>query len=148
MATAADVVKDLPNEAMAQQLESGIATGILLSHVLPGEQHGPLPGRISLTFSSELESQPNVVRFAAIRDPKLRAVKAIPLDVSREESHFVVSWSEINEFGTGATLSAALDDFEASLRELYHELFSPDAHLGPDMEKVKQTLAEHINPRK
>ena len=46
--------------------------------------------------------RPPRVMFAALRDPRLRMVRPIPLDVTVEESKstVVVSWSEINEFGT------------------------------------------------
>jgi hypothetical protein len=151
MATA-EIVTEQPNGATAYQFGPGIATPEVAGpQVLPSEQpqHGPPPGGLTVTFlSGALNPQPDVIKFAAIRDPRLRLVKAIPLDVSRDESHFVVSWSETDEFGTGDTLSGALDDFAGSLRELYHELFSADVHLGPDLEKVKQTLAEYIQPRK
>jgi hypothetical protein len=138
--------------ARAYQFEPGIATPTLTApQVLPSEQlqQGPFPGGLSVTFlSGVLAARPDVVKFAAIRDPRFRVVKAIPLNVSVEESHFIVSWPETNEFGTGDTLSGALDDFAGGLRELYHELFLPNANLGPDLEHVKQTLAEHIQPRK
>jgi hypothetical protein len=150
MATA-EVVNEQPKEATAYQFEPGIATPVLVAQVLPSEQlqHGPAPKGLTVTFlSGALTSRPDVVQFAAIRDPRLRIVKAIPLNVSREESHFIVDWPETHEFGTGDTLSGALDDFAGSLRELYHELFSPNANLGPDLEKVRQTLAEYVQPRK
>jgi hypothetical protein len=151
MATA-EIVNEQPKGATAYQFEPGIATPVLTgTQVLPSEQlqHGPPPGGLSVVFlSGALNPQLDVIKFAAIRDPRLRMVKAIPLNVSREESHFIVDWPETHEFGTGDTLSGALDDFAGSLRELYDELFSPNANLGPDLEKVKQTLVEYIQPRK
>ena len=151
MATA-ELLTEQPDGATAYQFEPGIATSVLTSpQVLPSEQlqHGPHPGGLSVVFmSGGLKPAPDVIQFAAVRDPSLRMVKAIPLNVSREESHFIVDWPETHEFGTGDTLSGALDDFAGSLRELYHELFSPNANLGPDLEKVKQTLTEYIQPRK
>jgi hypothetical protein len=150
MATA-EVVTEQPNGATAYQFEPGIATSVLTAQVLPPEQlqHGPAPKGLTVTFlSGSLKPSSDVVQFAVVRDPRLRVVKAIPLNVSRDESHFVVNWPETHEFGTGDTLSGALDDFAGSLRELYHELFSADVQLGPDLEKVKQTLAEYIQPRK
>jgi hypothetical protein len=151
MATA-EFVTDQPEGVTAYQFEPGISTPVLTApQVLPSEQfkQEPVPGSLSVTsLSGALNPRPDVVKFAAIRDPRLRVVKAIPLEVSVEESHFIVSWPETHEFGTGDTLSGALDDFAGSVRELYHELFSPKANLGPDLEKVRQTLAEYIQPRK
>lgn len=91
--------------------------------------------------------RPSRVLFAALRDPRLRMVCAIPLNVTVEESTVVVCWSEINEFGTGETLSVALDDFAGGLRELYHRLFTPAVTLGPDLLRVKQTLGRYIQPQ-
>ncbi len=151
MATA-EFLTHQPDGATAFQSEPGISTPVLTGpQVLPSEQfkYEAVPGSLSVIFlSGALNPRPDVVKFAAIRDPRLRVLKAIPLDVSVEESHFVVSWPETHEFGTGDTLSGALDDFAGSVRELYHELFAPNANLGPDLEKVKQTLAEYIQPRK
>jgi hypothetical protein len=151
MATA-EFVTEQPKGATAYQFEPGISTPVLTApQVLPSEQfkQEPAPGSLSvISLSGALNPRPDIVKFAAIRDPRLRVVKAIPLDVSLEESHFIVSWPETHEFGTGDTLSGALDDFAGSVRELYHELFSPNANLGPNLEKVKQTLAEYIQPRK
>jgi hypothetical protein len=148
MATAEAVIP--PDGATAYRLEPGIATSVFTPQMLPGEQQdGPPPGSVNVFFlSGPLNPRPDVIQFAAIRDPRLRVVRAIPLNVSVEESHFVVNWPETHEFGTGDTLSGALDDFAGSLRELYHELFSPNANLGPDLERVRQTLAEYIQPRK
>lgn len=90
---------------------------------------------------------PHLVQFAAIRDPRLRIVRAIQLNVSVEESHVVVCWPETNEFGTGDTLSTALDDFESGLRDLYRRLFASDVKLGADLIKVRTELEQHIQPR-
>ena len=92
--------------------------------------------------------RPPRVLFAGLRDPRLRMVRAVPLDVTVEESTVVVCWSEINEFGTGETLSAALDDFASSLRELYWHLISPDVRLGEDLAKIRATVGQYIERRK
>jgi len=71
-------------------------------------------------------------------------LQAIPLDVTKEESHVVVNWAAVDEFGAGETLSAALDDFSASLRDLYHNLQLQNGSLGPDLARVKAVLAGYI----
>ena len=92
--------------------------------------------------------RPSRVFFGGLQDPGLQVVRAIPLDVSVEESTVVACWSEIDEFGTGDTLSAALDDFAGATRELYHRLFAPDVTLGADLQRVKETVGQYIQPRK
>jgi hypothetical protein len=93
------------------------------------------------------DARPNLVLFGALRDPRLHLGKAIPLNVLVENSTVIVCWSEINEFGTGETLSSAIDDFAGGLRDLYHSLFAPDIALGPDLKKVKETLGQFIQPQ-
>ena len=73
--------------------------------------------------------------------------RAIPLEVSLDESSVVVRWAEIEEFGTGDTLSDALDDFAHAVRELYHHLYADNVEPGTDLLRVKQVLGEYVEPR-
>jgi hypothetical protein len=139
----------------AQQLEPGIAEAKLERNpVLPSQQAGALPFPPSNVFAEFIHADeapnpfPPRVQFAALRDPVLRMVRAIPLDVSKEGSNVVVCWQETNEFGTGETLSLAIDDFASCVSDLYHRLFSPDVKLGEDLQKVRATLTQYIHPRK
>lgn len=91
-------------------------------------------------------ARPLKVLFAGLHDLNLRFAKPVPLDVSVEESHVVVAWSEIDEYGAGETLGAALDDFGTALRSLYYQLMASD-QLGPDLGNVKQLLSEYITVR-
>ena len=139
----------------AQQLEPGIAeVKQERNPVLPSQQLGDSPfppSNVQVWFvpaDKAPNPRPTCVQFAALRDPVLRMVRAIPLDVSVEESTVVVCWSEINEFGTGDTLGSAMDDFGNAVRELCHRLFAPDVNLGADLQRVRETLKLHIQPRK
>jgi hypothetical protein len=137
----------------AQRLEPGTAEAKLERYPVLSSEHGSSPFPLSNIVAKFLPSdqlsnpRPSRVHFAAVRDPNLRMVQAIPLDVSIEESTVIVCWSEINEFGTGGTLSLALDDFASAVRELYRRLFSPEVNLGPDLRKVRETLEQYIQPR-
>jgi hypothetical protein len=139
----------------AQRLEPGIAEAKLERNpVLPSQQpDNPSvpPSNLPAAFLPPEQMpnpRPSRVQFAGLRDPRLRMLSAIPLDVSVEESNVVVCWSEINEFGTGETLSAAMDDFAVGLRDLYGQLFAPNASLGADLQRVKQTIERYIQLRK
>ena len=144
----------------AQQLEPGVVEAIVgegdgmqQDAELLSRQYGGLYPPSNVAFEIlPLDQFPNPkpprVLFAGLRDPRLRMVRAIPLEVTREESTVVVCWSEINEFGTGETLSSALDDFASGLSELYQRLFAPDVNLGPDLRKVRETVEQYIQPRK
>ena len=64
-----------------------------------------------------------------------------------DESSVVVRWVEIEEFGTGESLSDALDDFAHTVRELYHYLHAADVMPGTDLRRVRQVLREYVEPR-
>lgn len=143
----------------AQQLEPGVENakvergeevlkeGGLLNPQFGGE-YPPSNLAFEILRPDQLpDPRPPRVSFAALRDPKLRMVRAIPLDVTVEDSTVVVSWSEIDEFGTGDTLSVAIDDFARALRELYRSLYAEDVKLGADLRRVRQVLREYIEPR-
>jgi hypothetical protein len=142
-----------PTVLQAQQLEPGVYSPDLPKNqvLLPqGEEQfqAPLlPTRV-LPPNELPNPRPARVLFAGLRDPRLRMVKAVPLDVTVEESNVVVCWPDIDEFGTGDTLSLALDDFANGVRELYHRLIAPEVSLGPDLQRVRGVLEQYIQPRK
>ena len=129
--------------------KAGVGSGVLVpaEMLLPGREVATqqiIPVTISL--DATVNARPESVLFGALADPALRLRKAIPLEVSGEES-VVVSWEEADEFGCGATLGAALDDFGSALAELYHRLYDETVQLGPDLENVKRVLDGYIEPR-
>jgi hypothetical protein len=136
-------------EVSAQQLAPGVNPAPESRVLPPQEEFVPttVPTEI---FPPEQwpEARPAHVLFAGLRDPRLRMAQAIPLDVTSEESTVVVHWPAINEFGTGDTLTAAIDDFSDSLRELYWHFSSSDVKLGEDLQKVKAIIEQYIQPRR
>ncbi len=104
-------------------------------HVLLAVPAGPLQ-----TLPS---ARPSELKFGALNDPEYQLRQPIPLAVTTEGSNVVVCWAEADEFGVGDTLGAALDDFGASVRELYRSLHE-SKQLGPDLENIKRILGEYI----
>lgn len=141
---------ELPKIELARKLTPGIQTVESRNPLLPpSDQGGLLVSNLKaefLTPDKMPDPRPPRVLFAGLRDPRLRMVLPIPLDVTVEESNVVVCWKAVDEFGVGQTLSGALDDFSSALRELYHRLNSSD-ELGPDLAKTSTTLSRHIVPR-
>jgi len=152
-----DAVIDMPIELSgAYQMLPGMgsAQSEPRLQVLPREvyqQVHEIPLHIALHSGTPIHhsrDKAEVIQFAAVRDPRLRVVSAIPLNVATEEGQVIACWSEIDEFGVGETLSDALEDFSSRLRDLYSQLFSPAVKLGPDLQKIKKTIERHIQPRK
>jgi hypothetical protein len=120
--------------------------------VLPRQKRGhgyPEPNvRVEILLPADAPNpRPAKVLFGGLQDPDVQVVRPISLEVCVEESSVVVSWAEIDEFGTGENLSCALDDFSHTLRELYHHLHAGDTTPGADLLRVKQILGEYIEPR-
>jgi hypothetical protein len=113
------------------------------SSAAPGQKTIPITVKIRPAMSARPQRS---VLFGALTDPKLRLRKAIPLEVSTEESAIVLTWAAIDEFGCGETLGEALDNFGAALLELHHRLHEP-VQLGPDLENVKHILDKYIELR-
>lgn len=105
------------------------------------------PPRVTVKMVAEAPSaRMNSVMFGALTHPNLRLRKPIPLEVSTEDSAVVLTWTEIDEFGCGHSLGAAMDNFGAAVLELYHRLHEP-VQLGPDLENVKHILDSYIESR-
>jgi hypothetical protein len=77
----------------------------------------------------------------------MRLLKAIPARVEFRGDGIIVSWDEIDEFGTGGNLSAAIQDLGRTLSELYLSLSSEKGNLGPEMERIWRVLQQFMAPR-
>lgn len=130
-------IRPVGNELVSQSLE--------LPRQVASER--PTLERVTLVIGALPTARPKQVSLGTLKDPQYRLLKPIPLEVSVQESEVVVTWPEIDEFGHGETTGAALDDFGQTLRELHHQLYASEVHLGPDLQRVKQVLGEYIQPR-
>jgi hypothetical protein len=117
--------------------------------VLPRQEQTPEPVVLSAPFSYPgipASGRPSQVLFGALNDFQYRLRRPIQLDVTTEEGHVVVNWAEIEEFGTGDSLGAAIDDFSQALRSLHRYLLRTQ-ELGPDLAHIKQVLGDYIESR-
>jgi hypothetical protein len=141
----------------AEMLSPGFSEVEAESRALPKQevrtsQHHLLPAQLVLAVRTEAwqnapTARPQNLLFGALKDPDVRLRKPIPLELSTEDGEVVLVWAEVEEFGYGATMGAALDDFGHTLRELYHRLYEPGIKLSSDLERVKETLARYIERR-
>ncbi len=91
--------------------------------------------------------RPKKLLFGAISDPRLGVRVPIPVEISGKKGAVVTRWSDIEEFGYGTHMSAALDDFGKTVSELYWSLDSRESDLGTDLKKILSKLRHHLTPR-
>lgn len=107
------------------------------------------PPSVTVTTIAEIPSaRPQAVLFGALANPYLRLRKPIPLAVSEQDGHVVLTWEATDEFACGANMGEAMDDFAKTVSELFTELNSADVKLGEDLKQVRVILNEYIEPRK
>jgi hypothetical protein len=101
---------------------------------------------VAAQFKEISYSLPGRVLLGQTFSPRIRIVKAIPADISQEGRVIVACWAATNEFGSGSTLSEALEDLSRSIVELFLALID-EAALGPDLQKIRSRLSDHIELR-
>ncbi len=106
----------------------------------------PMPVEIELD-SAPYSALPDKVLFGALRHPALKLRKPIPLQTERSEYGINVFWEEAQEFGSGETFSAAIEDFGLTLAELYFHLEDSDSPLSDYLLGVRNKLADYIEVR-
>ena len=115
--------------------------GLLIPFPAPADPE-PAPGAIVVEPST-----PPVIVLGAIPSPDLRLRKPIRLEVQREEGEVGV-WSEdLEEFGYGSYLTAAIEDFQQTIIELYHTLEDEQDRLGPGMVELWNRLQLFLEHR-
>jgi len=107
------------------------------------------PPSVTVTTVAEIPSaRPDTILFGALTNPELRLRRPIPLMVSEEAGHVVLTWAETDEFSCGSSMGEALDDFSKAVSELFVELNGADVKLGEDLERVRHIMNEYIERRK
>src|SRR5271167_2881028 len=93
------------------------------------------------------EGRPKHVLLGTINHCDFRVIKAIPLHLDVRGDTVIASWRQIDEFGTGPSMSRACDDLGHTVAELYRNLQAEESRLGPDLARVWGVLNEHVIPR-
>jgi hypothetical protein len=93
---------------------------------------------------AEPEAMPSRILLGTLSAPGHRVVKAIPVNLSLEEGMVVASWRDADEFGTGASMSSALEDLGRTVAELYESLDADKDRLGPDLVRIRGLLHEYV----
>ncbi len=113
-------------------------------------QHMVLPTavfHIKLIGPTQEQPRPTSVLVGSLNDRSFRVAKAIPVNIEDSSGAVIASWSEIDEFGTGASMTSAIADLGRTVAELYRSLDDDKDRLGPDLERVWHLLQQYLVPR-
>ena len=98
-----------------------------------------------LAGSVEAESLPERFILDNLLDGRLRIVEPIKVRHMVEGNQCVAEATELNEFGFGHNLSAAIKDLQEAIAELYMTLESEQKRLGPDLARVWSVLSRKVH---
>jgi len=116
------------------------------SQLLSPAAQAPVP----LDTSAEVTGRsatPDRLLLGSLNHPRLRLIRSLPLIITREESYVIAHMPELEEFGYGLHLTAAIQDLRQSLVELYQGLEADQDRLGPDLTDLWQMLQQFIRAR-
>jgi hypothetical protein len=82
-----------------------------------------------------------------LNHPHLRLREPINVIITREDSLLIASIPDIEEFGYGSHLTAAVEDLRQVLVELYQTLKAGHGRLGPDLIHLWTQLQSIIEER-
>jgi hypothetical protein len=91
---------------------------------------------------------PAEIRLGALRDGRLRVIEPFSVRFSSEGPHVIAEAPEADEFGFGTNPSEALADLQHALAALYFSLEEEQQRLGPDLERVWQTMQQKVSRRR
>ena len=80
----------------------------------------------------------------SLGDPALRLTQPMRLIAEYEVGAVIVMWDETRDFGVGATLEAAVDDFRRSIAEMYRRVEGVPGKTGPRVAAVWHVLTRYI----
>jgi hypothetical protein len=90
---------------------------------------------------------PETLWLGVLRRRDLRLRKPLLLSITQEGEHVAV-WSELlDEIGYGPYLTAAIEDFQQTMAELYLSLKTEQGNLGPEMARLWQVIRDLIEER-
>ncbi len=105
------------------------------------------PGRLQVVGGPVPSATPDRLLLGGLRHPRLRLYRPVSLTVEREDEHVTV-WSDLlEEIGYGPHLTAAVEDFQETVSELYFSLKAEQERLGPEMRRLWEMLQGMVDER-
>ena len=90
---------------------------------------------------------PEQLLVGNLNHPHLRLRKPINVIITEDDSLLIANIPEIEEFGYGSHLTAAVEDLRQTLIELFQTLKTEQMRLGPDMVQLWAKLQTLIEER-
>ncbi len=84
------------------------------------------------------------ILLESLDDPAFRLTQPMRLIAEYEPGAVIVMWDETRDFGVGATLEAAVNDFRHSITEMYRRVEDVPGKSGPRVAAVWHVLARYI----
>lgn len=98
---------------------------------------------IQVEMGKKVDAETKTIVIGSLLDDRLRMTADVKVDLEREAEHYIANFEGVQEFGYGLSPLEAVDDLRKTLSELYWSL-NEDGELGPDLEKVRNTLNDFI----
>jgi hypothetical protein len=93
------------------------------------------------------KATPESLLVGNLNHPHLRLREPIQVIITRDDSLIIASIPEIEEFGYGTHLTAAVEDLRQTLIELFQTLKSEQSRLGPHLTELWSQLQVLIEER-
>jgi hypothetical protein len=103
--------------------------------------------QIQVQFGVPERESVTTVRLGSLRHPRLRLRAPLDLAVTWHDPGVSVFDPQTGLWGEGEHLTLAIEDFQATLAELYSELRDSSDRLGPAMQDEWQALQQWVQER-
>src|SRR5262249_30873382 len=95
----------------------------------------------------QLPQADNKILLGLVRDPHIRVIQPIPVEIQHDGKTVIASWKEPDEYGYGRDRSEALEDFGRSVSQLFTTLSRDEQILGSEMQRVLDVLRRYLQFR-
>ena len=129
--------KSLPQGKQVKESEQASQPVPVLEQIMPTFKHVVL----------QRTSLPDSMLLGALRHPRLHLKTPLRITLSTENEYIIAECVELNEFGYGLHLTAALADLQHTIAELYWTLKEDQGRLGGDLPAIWAILQAKIQER-
>jgi len=133
---------------IVKQPQADVVDAGLTVQLMPIEWPKPAPAQMDVRVEVGPARRPDRILLGTLSDQGFRVIKPIAVSLEVRDDSTIASWPAVDEFGTGASISNAVEDLGRTVAELYRTLQLDAARLGPDLHAVWEKLQEFVVPRR